>query len=142
MHKFDPTQFTPTKGSTAQDKAKFANDFMAFVRSDFDRKKWNEAFYARLSLTFGHIAHYDLEGFWNTFFDTADHQRQFFDHTLRYTPAGDPTWTFSDVERAIQQALQQYGMQRIENRLRVEKDAADRVTYERLKAKFEHSINQ
>ncbi len=68
---FDPSQFTPTKWQTVEDKAAFANRFVRFVQSDFALKHFTEKFYRRLSNTFGHIAHYNRGGFSETFFTTT-----------------------------------------------------------------------
>ena len=67
---FDPSEFTPTKWATTQDKATFAKQFVRFVESDFAAKHFTDKFYRRLSNTFGHIAHYNRGGFWDTFIRT------------------------------------------------------------------------
>jgi hypothetical protein len=58
---FSPDDFTPTKFSTAEQKAAFANQLLAFIASGFPEKKITNAFYERLCNCFGFIAHY-VEG--------------------------------------------------------------------------------
>jgi hypothetical protein len=99
---FQASQFTPTQWSTAKDKAWFANQFVRFVRSDFAARHFTDRFYRRLSNTFGHIAHYDRAGFWGEFFTTNADKVRFVEQTLQWPCYGDPAWTYSDVERAIQ----------------------------------------
>ncbi len=56
-----PSDFVPTKFSTAADKAYFGNVFLNFIESEWRETLFTKAFYNRLSSTFGHIAHY-VEG--------------------------------------------------------------------------------
>jgi hypothetical protein len=102
---FKAEQFTATEHSTAEDKAKFANLYVIFVESGFDRKYFTERFYRRLSLTFGHIAHYSQEGFFDVWFFTTVKQRLFVEHAINYCPHGDPAFTYSDVEAVLIQWL-------------------------------------
>ena len=102
---FEPERFTPTQWSTADDKAKFANALMKFIAHEFPRQSFSKTLYQRLSNTFGHIAHYDLDGFYPVFFERDADKVAFLDQTLRWPCHGDPTYTFCDVERAVQQRL-------------------------------------
>jgi hypothetical protein len=100
---FDAAMFTAMRWESAEEKARFANQFVTFVRSGFARSAFPTWFYRRLSMTFGHIAHYNIDGFYGTFFRTPTDRRTFIEHTLSWQPVGDPHFTDSDVERAIQQ---------------------------------------
>jgi hypothetical protein len=55
---FLPSEFVPTKFSTAADKADFGNAFLHFIESEWKETLFTKTFYNRLSNTFGHIAHY------------------------------------------------------------------------------------
>jgi hypothetical protein len=134
---FDPAQFTPTKWSTAQDKAAFAKQFVRFVESDFALKHFTEKFYQRLSNCFGHIAHFNRGGFWETFFTTTADKVRFLEMTLRWSWGGDPAWTFGDVERVLQDWLQADGtLERYRERLAQEAEAGERAQLARLQAKY------
>src|SRR5208337_1909832 len=63
---------------------------------------------------YGHIAHYSRDGFYGTFFEREADKLAFLDQTLSWPCYGDPTWTWSDVERAIQTRLRasKYGASR------------------------------
>ena len=89
----------PTEFSTAEDKARFGNQLAAFVLSGFKQEKWTKALYKRLSLTFGHIAHYNMNGFWDEWFSTAAQQADWIRHVLEHPCYGDPAYTHSDLER-------------------------------------------
>jgi hypothetical protein len=102
---FSASQFVDyanPKHSTAEDKAKFANQFVKFVQGGFQAKDFPKWFYTRLSMTFGHIAHYDQWGFFNVFFEDAAGKIAFINETLNFPCYGDPRFTYSDVEKAIQ----------------------------------------
>ena len=55
---FLPSEFVPTKFSTSQDKADFGNTLLHFIESEWARTAFSKSFYNRLSMCFGHIAHY------------------------------------------------------------------------------------
>lgn len=134
---FTSSQFKPTKWDTADDKVAFAKQFVRFVQSDFAAKHFTERFYRRLSNTFGHIAHYNRGGFWDTFFTSTADKVQFLEQTLQHPCYGDPAWTYSDVERALQKWLQADGaLERYRHRLSEEIEAAERAELARLQRKY------
>lgn len=136
MH-FEPTQFTPTQWDTAQDKAKFAEQFVQFVLSDFAERHFTDKFYRRLSNTFGHIAHYNRGGFWAQFFTTTGDKLRFIEQTLQWPCYGDAAWTYSDVERALQDWLRAAGvLDQCRQKLAEQTEAAERAEFERLQRKY------
>ncbi len=138
MHNFTAEQFTPTKWDDAQTKANFGRQFIKFVESDFDPGRFSQAFYRRLALTFGHIAHFNRQGFYGTFFTTTEGKGRFLRMTLDHHCYGDPSYTYSDVERAMQRWLLEGGfLAKYEQRLADETEAGERTELARLKAKYE-----
>ena len=134
---FQASQFTPTKWSTAQDKAAFAKQFVHFVRSDFAEKRFTEKFYLRLCNLFGFIAHYNRRGFYDTFFTTTADKVRFLEMALRWSFGGDSAWTFGDVERALQQWLKADGaLERYRQRLAKETEATERAQLAMLQRKY------
>ncbi len=107
---FAPSQFTPTEWNTAQDKADFANHFVRFVRSGYSRALFTRKFYERLRNTFGHYAHYNQAGFWEDYFANPEGVAEFARITEQHRIYGDPHYTFSDAERALQEWAQLDGM--------------------------------
>jgi len=136
--KFTPTEFVPTQWDTAEAKAKFANQFVRFVGSDFEPKKFPKWFYQRLSMTFGHIAHFNQMGFYETFFTSNEGKIRFLLDTLQGGGYGDPAFTYSDVEKALKAALP---LEELIREYQRQQDAArldaERAEYARLKQKFE-----
>ena len=98
---FEPHQFTATQWNSAEDKAKFANTLMTFIANEFPRRSFTKTLYQRLSNTFGHIAHTDIDGYYSVFFERDADKIVFLDQTLHWPCYGDPTYTLCDVERAV-----------------------------------------
>jgi hypothetical protein len=102
---FDESQFIATRWSSAAEKAAFGNTFLHFIEADWKDTIFTKSFYNRLSMCFGHVAHYDRSGFWSTWFTSEKSKVDFLRHTLQWPCHGDPTFTFCDVERAIQREI-------------------------------------
>lgn len=137
---FTAAQFTPTEWSTAEEKAKFANHFMNFVEQDFKQTLFQKWFYSRLMNTFGHIAHFNISGFWDTFFTSTEKKVQFLDQTINpWTNfCGDPTFTYSDVERAVAGEIRKGGyLEKYQRQLADETEKSERALLTHLKGKYE-----
>jgi hypothetical protein len=133
---FIEADFTATKWDTAADKAWFANALCKFIVADFAWTLWTKRLYRRLSLCFGHIAHSSDAEFWEVFSTDTQGKLDFLDETMRYPCYGDPTYTYCDVERAIQARLQRSGIMPAYQALRLaEIEAAERAALARLRAK-------
>ena len=136
---FSATEFTATQFSTAADKAKFANHFIRFVESGFKDTLFPNWFYTRLSMTFGHIAHFNREGFYAVQCSTTHSRLAFLRQTLDFPRwmGGDPAHTFSDVERALaawvheRQLVDYYA-----GKLAAEVEQAERAELARLTFKY------
>jgi len=136
--RFKPEQFVPTKWDTQEDKARFANTYREFVLRGFPRKYFAAWFYKRLSMTFGHIAHYDIHGFWDEFFTSTAGKVEFLTTTINHPCFGDPGYTYSDVEKEIQKWLKEDDiLNRYRHELIAATEDAERSELRRLKAKYE-----
>ena len=104
---FSAAQFVPTQWDSAEQKAKFANHFVRFLESDCNSNLFHPWFYRRLSMTFGHIAHFGKCGFYEVWFANDAKRRDFIRHTLDPQTGGygDPAYTYSDVEKALKSYL-------------------------------------
>ena len=140
---FLPTEFTATKFSTADDKAEFGNHFLRFIESERAQTLFTKDFYQRLSMCFGHIAHMDRPTFYETWF-TCDLDRLcFLEKTLNWPCWGDPEYTFSDVERAIQQEVRKRNyLARYQLRVVEAERAREMETLRRLEAKYRVPANR
>lgn len=135
---FSGAEFKATKWESAEGKAEFANKLCRFVSADFKESLFTKQLYGRLSLTFGHIAHFNSLGFFEHFFTDLRGKVEFLEQTLRWWPCGDPTYTFCDVERAIQIRLNSCDLLTAYRGLRAaEVEGAERELLRRLQAKYD-----
>lgn len=134
--KFIASDFVSSVQYSGEDKAKFANHFLRFMRSDFKRTLFPKWFYTRLSMTFGHIAHYNLAGFYDTFFETTEGKLRFLQECSAWPCYGDAEWTYSDVEKTLQPLIRER-IRDYATRLQQETETAERLTLAKLKAKYE-----
>jgi hypothetical protein len=134
---FLPSDFLPTKFSTAADKADFGNAFLHFTDSQWKQTLFTERFHYRLYNTFGHIAHYNRSTFYSTW-STCDADRfRFLEETLRWPCWGDPAFTFCDVERALQREIRKRNyLSRYELKAAASLRSAEMAILERLEAKY------
>ena len=100
---FRGEEFTPTKWATADEKAKIANKLTRFVLGGFQQASFTRVMYQRLSNMFGHIAHYDIHGFYGTWFADIRCCRDWAEHITSswLSGIGDPRFTWSDAEKAL-----------------------------------------
>jgi hypothetical protein len=135
--RFPPGGFVATQHSSADAKARFANHYVRFVAAGFAYDLFQPWFYRRLSTTFGHIAHYDLEGFYHTWFGRTFDQHGFVDQALRWRCPGDPAYTYCDVEAVLQEWLRSVGaVEVLAARLAAEREAADRAQLQELLGRY------
>ena len=134
---FLSSDFTATKFSTAADKVEFGNTLLRFIESEWASALFTKSFYNRLSMCFGHIAHNCRSQFYEEWFSSLDAQVRFLKHTLRFPCYGDPDYTFSDVERAIQREIVNRNyLARYELRLAEEQQATDLALLRKLESKY------
>jgi hypothetical protein len=140
---FLPSDFTATKFSTTADKAEFGNTLLRFIESEWAPALFTKSLYNRLSMCFGHIAHYCRSQFYEEWFSSLDAQVRFLKHTLRFPCYGDPEYTFSDVERAVQREIvnRDY-LARYELRLAEEQQATDLALLRQLESKYRTPVRE
>ena len=131
--------FIATEFSTPEDKEKFAEQFKLFVSRGYTRAEFSKWFYTRLSMTFGHIAHYNQDGFYSHFFGRGTHGvLDFIRQCLEWPCHGEPAYTFSDVERYLQAWLRKNQVvEKLVELHHIEVEAAEKAELARLKAKYE-----
>jgi hypothetical protein len=136
--RFQPDAFTATKWDTAEVKAKFANDLCRFMAADFKDSLFTKALYQRLSMCFGHIAHYNREGFFGEFFRDLRGKVDFLEQTLAWRCFGDPEYTYSDVEAAVNARLRSCNLLAAYRALRAaEVENTEREMLRRLQQKYD-----
>ena len=98
--------FTATEFYSAAAKLKFVRQFVKFVSGGFRMEDFPKWFYERLSNCFSHIAHFNQDGFYSTFFDgQPNHLIAFVRMGLLNGGNGDPKFTFCDAELILRKWL-------------------------------------
>ena len=109
---YPAAQFTPTKWNTTEDKARMTNKLTKFILNGFQQPSFTEEMYKRLSTMFGHIAEYDIRGFYAVWFKDDAACLKWAENVIRGGVlgfvVGDPALTWSDVEKALQHWMQEY----------------------------------
>ena len=100
--------YIPTEWDTEADKQKFADHFKKFVESEYKRGLFYKWFYTRLSMCFGFIAHYDIHGFYATYFTSHKGRREFERKVMDYPCWGSPSCTYSDVESDLGEWMKEH----------------------------------
>ena len=140
---FLPSNFIATKFSTAADKAEFGNTLLRFIESECAPALFTKRFYNRLSMCFSHSAHYNSAQFCEEWFSSLAAQVRFLKHILRFPCYGDPEYTFSDVERAIQREIVNRNyLARYELRLAEEHQATDLALLRQLESKYRTPVGR
>lgn len=100
---FQMQDFTPTKWATGEEKAKIANKMTRFILGGFQQGSFTKAMYQRLSNMFGHIAHYNINGFYENWFSDIKACLDWSEHIKGnwLSGMGDPKFTWSDAEKAL-----------------------------------------
>ena len=111
--------FVATKWDGPEEKMKCYNWLKKFMLAGCPKKMWRKGAYNWLYLhLFGHIAHYNMYGFWETWFEREHTCHKWVDDIARRDCYGDPTWTWSDVEVAIKNWLKNGNLERVHAAIR------------------------
>jgi hypothetical protein len=112
----------------------FANHLARFILEGFPRQLFTKKFYRRLMQEFGHIAHYDEQGFWAAWFETTARQLAFLENlaTVLWFLDRDP------LARTISAWVQENRIvEQYRHRVEVERETLERHVLEQLKRKYD-----
>jgi len=130
--------FTATEWDTSEDKERVFQQFTRLVGGGFQIEQFPKTFYRKLSCMFGHIAHYNRDGFYDAQFSTPERRENFIRQALQHQCYGDPAFTYSDVERELQVWLLEHGhLERLKKETRDALEPKERQELARLKTKYE-----
>jgi hypothetical protein len=140
---FLSSEFVPTEFSTAEDKADFGNTFLHFIEAEWKHTLFTKNFYSRLSMCFGHIAHYNQRGFYETWFASEADRLRFLRHTIDWPCWRSPEFTFCDVERAIKREVRRRNyVAHYELRVAEAVRSAEMEILRRLESKYRTPVSQ
>lgn len=144
---FCAEQFTTTKWDSAQDKAQWANAMASWVQRGFPTNGWRKGLYEALHThMFGHIAHFNQYGFYEEWFANIHRQLQWLQYVAQggaFGMAGDPAYTWCDVERAWSAWVRESGLiARYQQLCAEDIEAKERAVLAHLSAKYEQGHEQ
>lgn len=139
-------EFWGTRYDSAHDKVLWFKQFQAFVKSGFARNKFTRRLYDGLyGHMFGHIAHYDIHGFWDYWFSSPEAKAEWVEYAVGGGAYGFHDYErkdmWGDVERAVSLWLTESGFA-ASTRENAERAITEReiATLEALKAKYESGV--
>ena len=109
--------FKSTEFMSAEEKEAVLMDWQRFVKSDFDRKYFTEKLYDHLHLHCSFIAHFNIHGFYGTYFENPEHTLEFlkqFDRDFGHksTEYGSTYWftseEYHDINSELANSLEPY----------------------------------
>lgn len=88
-------------------------------------------------MCFGHIAHYNRDGFYQTWFRSPTSRLAFLCNVAEWRCYGDPRFTFSDVERVLAAwVLSTDHVKRLTAQIAADTEKEERAELARLSAKY------
>ena len=76
---------------SAEEKKAVLRDWQRFIKSYFDRKHFTKRLYDHLHLHCSFIAHFDIHGFYGTYFENPK-------HTLKFLKQFDRDYDYKSIE--------------------------------------------
>ena len=138
---FLPDQFASGDYWTSERKAKIATAFVRFVVAGCPFTLVTKDLYGGLSSMWGHIAHFNREGFYGEWFSSPARIARFLSRPSGeywMNERGDPRFCLSDVERVLREWIQESGqIEKYVELARLEREAVELKQLASLKAKYE-----
>ena len=136
---FTARDFTATNFATAEEKAKWANQFTKFILGGMQRSSFKKEIYKRLQHMFGHCAEYDLNGFYFTWFEDTYKCLHWVEviATSWLVGIGQPQFTWSDVEIKLVNWIRDNNIHdQIAGYLQAETEHKERATLKVLQSRY------
>lgn len=111
--------FVATEWDRPEEKMKCYKWLKKFMLAGCPKTVWRKGAYHWLYRhLFGHIAHYDMYGFWGTWFERERDCHKWADSVANRACYGDPEYTWSDVEVAIRNWLLDGNLERVHSAIK------------------------
>jgi len=96
--------FTDVEFMTAKEKELVLNKWETFLKHGLQKKHFTKRLYNYLYLHFAFIAHYNIHGFYSTYFEAGEDTQRFFEHFCNHTTTMD----YDDINTAMQKVYGKY----------------------------------
>jgi len=99
--------FTSVKFMSSKDKELVLRTWERFLKNGLKRTDFTKRLYEHLHLHCGYIAHYNIQGFYDTYFLSGVDIQSFFDNFIRYN-RGFPPIDYRDINNAMIELYYKY----------------------------------
>ena len=101
--------FTDAEFTTAREKELVLKRWRTFLEHGLQKQHFTKRLYEHLHLHCGFIAHYNLETFYSTYFETGQDTERLFENFCNYTAANYGTnGDYDDVNTAMRQVYEDF----------------------------------
>ena len=101
--------FTDAQFMTARDKELVLRDWERFLQHGLARARFTKRLYQHLHLHCGFIAHYNIDGFHNEYFQAGTDTERFFECFCSYTAQNFGAYAeYDDLNRAMRDAYERH----------------------------------
>ncbi len=101
--------FTDTKFMTAREKELVLKNWGNFLKHGLQKNHFTKRLYSYLHLCCGFIAHYDLSGFYSTYFEAGQDTERFFKHFCIHSAHNyGANINYDDLNTAMRDVYSQY----------------------------------
>jgi len=96
--KIEKSDFKDVEFFKAEDKYRTAKHFYRFVKNGFQRKDFNKRVYEHLHLHCGFIAHYNIDGFYQEYFNGSKTDlKRFAEHFLNFVNPFEDVYNYTNI---------------------------------------------
>ena len=96
--------FTDVEFMTAKEKGLVLKSWEAFLKHGLKKEHFTKRLYEHLHLHCGFIEHYNIHGFYSTYFEAGEDTQRFFEHFCNHTITMD----YDDLNTAMQEVYSKY----------------------------------
>jgi len=101
--------FTDVQFMTAKEKMLVLKSWETFLKHGLKKQHFTKRLYEHLHLHSGFIAHYNIWGFYSTYFEAGEDTQRFFEHFCSYTTQNyGANIDYDDLNTAMREVYDKY----------------------------------
>jgi len=101
--------FTDVEFMTAKEKELVLKNWKTFLKHVLRKEHFTKRLYGHLHLHCGFVAHYNIHGFYSTYFEAGQDTERFFEHFCTHTASNyGASIDYDDLNTAMRQVYEEY----------------------------------
>jgi hypothetical protein len=101
--------FTDVQFMTAKEKELVLKNWKTFLQHGLKKEHFTKRLYDHLHLHCGFIAHYNIHGFYSTYFEAGQDTERFFEHFCNYSARNyGANINYDDLNTAMRQVFEEF----------------------------------